>query len=173
MACARLLYPGAIVSVDGRMYIDHDNQLPLAPLPLGDNQPPGGSPPAPPGTGEGRQPDEPERSRNRLEALIYTARVRGFLYKSELVAFLEVADEQAGAIPHLGLWQDMTGTPLRRKEAIKSMSRRLRELGIKVRRGGADQHPHQGTGMMSPRTSRARADSSRDGHIAFPRIRRP
>jgi hypothetical protein len=66
---------------------------------------------------------------------MYTAKMRGFLYKSELVAFLEVVDEQGGALPHLGLWQDLTGTPLRRKEAIKSMSRRLRELGIKVRRG--------------------------------------
>jgi hypothetical protein len=44
-------------------------------------------------------------------------------------------DAQAGALPHLGLWQDFTGIPLRRKEAIKSMSRRLSELGIKVRRG--------------------------------------
>lgn len=66
---------------------------------------------------------------------MYTAKLRGFLYKSEVVAFLEVVDEQAGALPHLGLWQDATGTPLRRKEALKSMSRRLRELGIKVRRG--------------------------------------
>jgi hypothetical protein len=64
-----------------------------------------------------------------------TAKLRGFLYKSELVAFLEVVDAQAGALPHLGLWQDVTGIPLRRKEAIKSMSRRLREQGIKVRRG--------------------------------------
>ena len=64
-----------------------------------------------------------------------TAKSRGFLYKSELVAFLEVVDAQAGALPHLGLWQDLTGIPLRRKEAIKSMSRTFRELGIKVRRG--------------------------------------
>lgn len=135
LACARLLYPGVIVSVDGRMDIDPDNHVPLAPLPLGDRQPPGGSPPAPPGTGEGGQPRNPERNRSPLEALIYTAKMRGYLYKSELVAFLEVVDGQAGVLPHLGLWQDVTGTPLRRKEAVKSMSRRLRELGIKVRRG--------------------------------------
>ena len=135
LACDRLLYPGVIVSVDGRMDIDPDNQVPLAPLPLGDRQPPGGSPPAPPGTGEGGQTGNPERSRSPLEALMYTAKLRGFLYKSELVVFLEVVDEQAGALPHLGLWQDVTGIPLRRKEAIKSMSRRLREIGIKVRRG--------------------------------------
>jgi hypothetical protein len=30
LACARLLYPGVIVSVDGRMDIDPDNQVPLA-----------------------------------------------------------------------------------------------------------------------------------------------
>jgi len=135
LACARLLYPGVIVSVDGRMDVDPDNPLPLAPLPLGDRQPPSGSPPAPPGTGEGGQPDNPERSRNPLEALMDTAKLRGFLYRSELVAFLEVVDAQAGVLPHLGLWQDVTGVPLRRKEAMKSMSRRLRELGIKVRRG--------------------------------------
>ena len=117
------------------MDIDPDKQLPLAPLPLGDRQPPAGSPPAPPGTDEGGQPGNPERSRNPLEALMDTAKSRGFLYKSELVAFLEVVDAQAGALPHLGLWQDVTGIPLRRKEAIKSMSRTLRELGIKVRRG--------------------------------------
>jgi hypothetical protein len=135
LACARPLYSGVIVSVDGRMDIDPENQLPLAPLPLGDRQPPGGSPPAPPGTGEGGQPGNPERSRNPLEALMDTAKLRGFLYKSELVAFLEVVDAQAGALPHLGLWQDVTGIPLRRKEAIKSMSRRLREQAIQVRRG--------------------------------------
>ena len=61
--------------------------------------------------------------------------MRGYLYKSELVAFLEVVDGQAGVLPHLGIWQDVTGTPLRHKEAVKSMSRRLRELGIKVKRG--------------------------------------
>ena len=64
-----------------------------------------------------------------------TAKLRGFVYKSELAAFLEVVDEQAGALPHLGLWQDLTGIPLRRKEAIKSLSRKLREMGIKVWRG--------------------------------------
>jgi hypothetical protein len=117
------------------MDIDSDNQVPLAPLPLGDRQPPDGSPPAPPGTGEGGQPGNPERNRNPLEALMDTAKWRGVLYRSELVAFLEAVDQQAGALPQLGLWQDLTGIPLRRKEAIKSMSRRLRELGIKVRRG--------------------------------------
>jgi hypothetical protein len=135
LACARLLYPGLIVSFDGRMDVDPDKQVPLAPLPLGDRRPPGGNPPAPPGTGEGAQPGNPERARNPLEALIDSAKWRGFLYKSELVAVLEVMDAQAGALPHLGLWQDFTGIPLRRKEAIKSMSRRLSELGIKVRRG--------------------------------------
>lgn len=135
LACARLLYHGLIVGVDGRMDIDSDNQVPLAPLPLGDRQPPGGSPPAPPGTGEGGRPGNPERNRNPLEALMDTAKWRGFLYRSELVAFLEAVDQQAGALPQLGLWQDLTGIPLRRKEAIKSMSRRLREPGIKVRRG--------------------------------------
>ena len=103
LACARRLYSGVIVSVDGRMDIDPENQLPLAPLPLGDRQPPGGSPPAPPGTGEAGQPSNPERGRNPLEALMDTAKLRGFLYKSELVAFLEVVDGQAGALPHLGL----------------------------------------------------------------------
>ncbi len=135
LACARLLYPGVIVSVDGRMDIDPDNHVPLAPLPLGERQPPGRNPPAPPGTGEGGQPGNPGRNRSPLEELIYTAKMRGYLYKSELAAFLEVVDEQAAVLPHLGLWQDLTGAPVRRKEAIKSMARWLRELGIKVRRG--------------------------------------
>jgi hypothetical protein len=117
------------------MDINSDNQVLLAPLPLGDRQPPGGSPPAPPGTDEAGQPGNPEFSRNPLEALMDTAKWRGFLYKSELVAFLEVVDAQAGALPQLGLWQSVTGVPLRRKDAIKSVSRRLREVGIKVRRG--------------------------------------
>lgn len=35
------------------------------------------------------------------------AKWRGFLYRSELVAFLEAVDQQAGALPQLGLWQDL------------------------------------------------------------------
>lgn len=41
LAWVRLLYPEVIVSVDGRMDVGPDNQVPLAPLPLGDRQPPG------------------------------------------------------------------------------------------------------------------------------------
>ena len=127
--------PWVIVNVEGQMDVDPDNQVPLAPLPLGDRHPPAGSPPAPPGTGEAGQPGNLEPSHNRFEALMDTAKLRGFLFKSELVAFLEVVDEEASLLPGLGLWEDVSGTPLRRKEAIKSMSLRLREMGIKIRRG--------------------------------------
>ncbi len=117
---------------DQRIDMERDDHVPLAPLPQGDSQPPGGIPPAPPGTDTFGKPDPPEAT--PFEALVNTGRWRGFLYKSELVAFLELLDEQ-GAMPYLGLWEDPTGAPLRRKDAVKALSRRLREMGIPVRRG--------------------------------------
>lgn len=90
------------------------------------------SPQAPPGTDTFGKPDQPEPT--PFEALTNTGRWRGFLYKSELVAFLDLVDEQ-GTMPYLGLWEDPAGTPLRRKDAVKALSRRLRKTGIPVRRG--------------------------------------
>jgi hypothetical protein len=62
---------------------------------------------------------------------MYTAKWRGYLYKSELMALTELLDEQADA----GLLRTLVGTPRRRRKAVKGMSRRLREMGIAVRRG--------------------------------------
>ena len=62
------------------MDVDLGNQAPLAPLPLGDRHPLAGSPQAPPGTGEAGQPGNPEPSRNPFEALMDTAKLRGFLF---------------------------------------------------------------------------------------------
>src|ERR1700730_17817265 len=118
---------------DERMDIERDDPVPLAPLPHGSRQPPGGSPPAPPGTDEVGRPDQPERT--PFEALMYTAKWRGFLYKSELMALTELLDEQAGAIPNPGLLRTLVGTPRPRRKAAQGMSRRLREMGIAVRRG--------------------------------------
>ena len=118
---------------DERMDIERDDHVPLAPLPQGGRKPPGGSPPAPPGTDGFGRPDQPERT--PFEALMYTAKWRGFLYKSELMALTELLDEQAGAIPNPGLLRTLVGTPRRRRKAVKGMSRRFREMGIAVRRG--------------------------------------
>jgi hypothetical protein len=66
---------------------------------------------------------------------MYTAKWRGFLYKSELKALTGLLDKQAGAIPNPGLLRALVGTLRRRRIAVKGMSRRFRELGVAVRRG--------------------------------------
>ena len=71
------------------------------------------------GTGEGGQPDKPERT--PVEALIYTAKWRGFLYKSEFMALTELLDEQAGATTNPGLLRTLVGTPRRRRKAVKRL----------------------------------------------------
>jgi hypothetical protein len=114
---------------DGRLNVERDDHVPLEPLPHGHRPPPGGNPPAPPGTEDSGRPDQPARS--PFEALMYTAKWRGYLYKSELMALTELLDEQADA----GLLRTLVGTPRRRRKAVKGMSRRLREMGIAVRRG--------------------------------------
>jgi hypothetical protein len=118
---------------DERMKIERDDDLRLEPLPHGDMQPPSGNPPAPPGTDEFGRSDQPERT--PFEALMHTAKWRGFLYRSELRALTELLDEQAGAIPKPGLLRTVVGTPRRRRKAVRGMSRRFREMGIAVRRG--------------------------------------
>jgi hypothetical protein len=62
---------------------------------------------------------------------MYTAKWRGYLLRSELIALTELLDEQSEA----GLLPTLVGTPRRRRKAVKGMSRRLREMGIPVRRG--------------------------------------
>jgi hypothetical protein len=120
-------YPGGMS--DRQMNVERDDHVPLEPLPRGYRPPPGGNPPAPPGTDDSGGPDQPARA--PFEALMYTAKWRGYLYKSELVALTELLDEQAEA----GLLLTLVGTPRRRRKAVKEMSRRLREMGIPVRRG--------------------------------------
>ncbi|HEY6783163.1 MAG TPA: hypothetical protein VI296_08005 [Candidatus Dormibacteraeota bacterium] len=66
---------------------------------------------------------------------MYTAKWRGFLYKSELMALTELLDQQIGAIPNPGLLRTLVATPRRRRKAVKGMSSRFREMGIAVRRG--------------------------------------
>jgi hypothetical protein len=118
---------------DERMDVERDHHAPPAPLPHGGRKPPGGNPPAPPGTDEFGRTDQPEGT--PFEALVYTAKWRGFLYKSELKALTELLDEQAGATPNPGLLRTLVGTPRRRRKVVKGMSRRFREMGIAVRRG--------------------------------------
>jgi hypothetical protein len=62
---------------------------------------------------------------------MYTAKWRGYLYKSELVALSDLLAAQAEA----GVLQTLVGIPRRRREQVKEMSRRLGEMGIRVRRG--------------------------------------
>ncbi len=62
---------------------------------------------------------------------MFTAKWRGFLYKSELVALTDYLDERAEA----GLLATLVGNPRRRRSAVKGMSHQLREMGIAVRRG--------------------------------------
>jgi hypothetical protein len=111
------------------MDVDRDDYPPLDALPYGYRPPPGGSPPAPPGTGAFGRPDQPART--PLEALMFTAKWRGYLYKSELAALTDYLDERAEA----GLLATLIGTPRRRRKAVKGMSHQLREMGIAVRRG--------------------------------------
>lgn len=62
---------------------------------------------------------------------MFTAKWRGYLYKSELEALTDYLDERAEA----GFLPTLVGTPRRRRKAVKGMSHRLREMGIAVRRG--------------------------------------
>jgi hypothetical protein len=114
---------------DSQVSVERDDSLPRDPLPQGHRIPPGGGPPAPPGTDDSGGPDQPAQT--PFEALIYTAKWRGYLFKSELVALTELLEEQAAA----GLLPTMVGNPRRRRQAVKGMSQRLREMGIPVRRG--------------------------------------
>jgi hypothetical protein len=110
------------------MDVERHDQGSLEPLPQGFGPPPGGYPPAPPGTGEHGKSDEPART--PFEALMFTAKWRGYLYKSDLVALTAHLGGQADA----GLLQTLVGAPRRRK-AVRGISRRFREMGIPVRRG--------------------------------------
>jgi hypothetical protein len=101
----------------------------VEPLPEGYRPPPGGKPPAPPGTGESGEPDQPPNT--PFESLMYTAKWRGYLYKSELVALSDLLAAQAEA----GILRTLVGVPRRRRRQVKEMSRRLGEMGIRVRRG--------------------------------------
>jgi hypothetical protein len=62
---------------------------------------------------------------------MFTAKWRGYLYKSELAALTDYLDERAEA----GLLATLIGTPRRRRKAVKGMSHQLREMGIAVIRG--------------------------------------
>jgi hypothetical protein len=121
------LYPSDMA--DGHMSVEPDDHLSLEPLPQGVRLPPGGGPPAPPGTDDSGQSDQPEET--PFEALMYTAKWRGYLLKSELGALSDLLSEQAEA----GRLPILVGTRRRRRKAVKRMSRRLREMGIPIRRG--------------------------------------
>jgi hypothetical protein len=114
---------------DRHLDVERDDQAPLDPLPRGDRPPPGGNPPAPPGTDAFGRPDQPART--PFEALMFTAKWRGYLYKSELVALTLYLGERAEA----GFLPTLVGTSRRRRKAVRGMSHRLREMGIAVRRG--------------------------------------
>jgi hypothetical protein len=114
---------------DSQMDVERDDDATLEPLPHGFRPPPGGNPPAPPGTDAFGRPDQPART--PFEALMFTAKWRGFLYKSELVELTDYLDERAES----GLLPTLVGTPRRRRKAVKGMTHRLREMGISVRRG--------------------------------------
>jgi hypothetical protein len=117
---------------DGQMSIERDNQAPLEPLTFGDRPPPGGHPPAPPGTAQSGQPDLPEHS--PYEALIDAGKWRGFVYKSELLGLISLVNDRAETASKPVALRTLIGAPKRRRQ-IRMLSRPFREMGIAVRRG--------------------------------------